>query len=280
MLRNIAFLLLWVMVFFVSCEQIQLKSADQESFILNSARTGQDYEITVLLPPDYDAARTYPSVYLIDGHWHYLPVAADAKRLMGKGDIREIILVGIAYAGLPPNTLGGYQKISDLRIDDLTMQKNEESAERGGKAPEFRAFLAETLIPEVESRYSTSSSERTLMGHSLGGYFGLWEMFTHPDSALFENIEAGSPALWWADGFLMAEEERIHSEDIALPFNLHTTMGELETVVWNTFFDEFEERMNAHQHEGLSFIFERYPKGHSANAEKGFEEGLKYFFGN
>ncbi len=261
-----------------SCESLVLRSAEQESFQLDSPQTGQSYEITVLLPPDYSESQSYPTVYLIDGHWHYPNVAADAKQLMEKDKIRDILLVGIAYAGINPKSLSGWGSISEIRIDDLTSVKNKEEDVLGGKAAAFRSFLKEDLIPEVEARYASAASERTLMGHSLGGYFGFWEMFTFPDSSLFVNIEAGSPALWWGDGHLMADELLLHEAGTSLPFNLHTTMGSLESVTWNTFFDEMEERLKAHQPAGLTAVYERYPKGHSANAEVGFKAGLEYFF--
>lgn len=263
-----------------SCENLTLRSAEQESFTLSSSQTGHSYEMTVLLPPNYSETSNYPSVYLVDGHWHYPNVAADAKQFMEKGEIRDVIIIGIAYAGINAKTLGGYGEISRLRVGDLTATPNNADDTRGGNAEAFRAFIKEDLIPAVEDRYATDSSERTLMGHSLGGYFGFWEMLTFNDSSLFVNIEAGSPALWWTDGRLLDDEMAIYEAGTPLPFNLHTTMGTIESVSWNAFFDEMEERINTHQHEGLTAVFERYPKGHAANAEVGFREGLLYFFGN
>jgi predicted alpha/beta superfamily hydrolase len=278
MLRN-AFLLCCLGLCFHGCERITLASATEERLVLDSSFTDYTYEITVLLPPGYQADQNYPSVYLLDGHWHYPDVAADAQRLMEKGEIRDLILVGIAYHDIPPNTLSGYARIYDIRIDDFTFPKNETEAEWGGKAADFRRFLGEELIPEVESRYATSATERTLMGHSLGGYFGFWEMFTHRDRSLFQNVEASSPALWWADGYLLDQEAALDSSEASLPFDLHTNMGQLESVTWNTFFDEMEARFEAADRPELTYTFERYPYGHTAMAEEGFCAGLRYFFG-
>jgi predicted alpha/beta superfamily hydrolase len=273
--------LLLLLSLLAGCDRLTLRSAEQESFRLSSAQTGQDYEISVLLPPDYDETASYPTVYLIDGHWHFGHAAADAQRMMEKGDIRDVLLVGIAYADLRGNGLQGYARISELRIDDLTFPKNVDTASLGGKAFEFRAFIKDDLIPSIEDRYAASSEERTLMGHSLGGYFGIWEMFTFADTAsLFVNIESGSPALWWADGYLLEEAERLQQAGTSLPFRLHTTMGSLESVTWNTFFDEFEARLQDYAFPGLSWTSERYAEGHTATASTGFEAGLLYFFGN
>jgi len=278
-MKKIIWLFGALLLFATACENLTLRSAEQESFELASDQTGQSYEISILLPPNYDETASYPSVYLLDGHWHYPHVAADAQQLMEKGEIDDVIIVGIAFAGIDEKTLGGFAEISRLRIDDLTFPKNREVDTLGGEAFAFRAFIKDDLIPEVEARYATSADDWTLMGHSLGGYFGFWEMFTYPDSSLFVNIEAGSPALWWADGALLEKENEIFEAGTPLPFDLHTTMGTVESVTWNAFFDEMEDRINDNNHPGLRSVFERYPRGHAANAEVGFRAGLKYFFG-
>lgn len=279
--RFMKYILPWpaLILLLFGCEQLTLSSVDEPTFVIESVNTGYAYEMTVLLPPDYDEGQLYPTVYLVDGHWHYSNVAADALRMMRRDQIRDVILVGVAYADIPPNTLGGFGEISQIRIDDFTFPKNVETDTLGGLSFEFREFFKEELIPEVERRYSTSADERTLMGHSLGGYFGYWEMFTFSDSSLFQYVEAGSPALWWADGYLLGVADSLAAQNQALPFRLHTTMGKLESVVWNTFFDELEERFTESEPEGLIYSFERYPYGHSAMAEVGFREGLLYFFG-
>ena len=75
-----------------------LQGVEEEVFQLSSSDTGYEYEITVLLPPNYDDSQTYPSVYLLDGHWHYPHAAADAQRMMNAGEIEPILLISIAYA--------------------------------------------------------------------------------------------------------------------------------------------------------------------------------------
>jgi len=250
-----------------------------EEFEIASANTGQDYRIEILRPNPLDAGRTYPFVFLIDGHWHFPAVGQSLRRLHRNEELEPIVLVSIAFAGLNPNGLEGYSRISELRIDDLTSVKNSSESEFGGKSQAFRDFIQFELLPRVQADYPENPQERTLMGHSLGGYFGLWNMLIFEDSSrLFPNIHAGSPALWWADGHLMEVEAQRAESLNDLPVDLHTTMGSLESVVWNTFFDEFEERMNSRDYESFSHSFERYPRGHSANAAPGFEEALKYFF--
>lgn len=251
----------------------------EEKFSIDSGNTGQSYEMTIYRPSQLDANQQHPFVFLLDGHWHYNQVLKDLQALQSSGGAADIILVGIAYEGLNPNGLAGYGRISELRVDDFTATKNNPEDQLGGKSVAFRDFIKDELLPELQSKYPEDPSQRTVMGHSLGGYFGVWEMFTYSDSSLFKNVHAGSPALWWDDGDLMSLEENFAGNGSrVLPFHFHTTMGTMETVVWNTFFDEFEERLGDRNYDELEYVFERYPRGHAANAEPGFASALNIFF--
>lgn len=274
--------LLWLgflIPLFWSCTTQNLDTYTEEKFSISSTYTGQSYEMTVLRPTQFEPNTLYPIIFLLDGHWHYNQVSKDLLDFQEEGIAENVILVGIAYEGLNPNGLEGYGRISELRIDDFTFTKNQPSDTYGGKSEAFRNFLENELLPELQSRYPEDPSERTLMGHSLGGYFGVWEMFTYPENSLFKNIHAGSPALWWDDGYLMNQErEYAASGPGELDFSFHSSMGSMESVVWNTFFDEFEARIDSQQYPGLEYQFERYPKGHAANAEPGFYDALGTFF--
>ncbi|MCI4667232.1 MAG: alpha/beta hydrolase-fold protein [Bacteroidia bacterium] len=272
-------LILFLVPLLWSCTSEDLDSYTEDVFSITSGFTEQNYEITVLRPVQLDPTKEYPLVFLLDGHWHYPQVSKDVEKMYRAGDISQVILVGIAYEGLNPNGLAGYSRISELRIDDFTFPKNNDGDEFGGKAENFRNFLEKELLVKLQQDYPEDASERTVMGHSLGGYYGIWEMLTNSDSSIFRNVEAGSPALWWADGFLTALTADLAAQNSAsLPFDLHTTMGTLESVTWNAFFDDFEGRLMDRNFENLTYKFERYPRGHAANAEVGFREGIKYFF--
>ncbi|MEM6270653.1 MAG: alpha/beta hydrolase-fold protein [Bacteroidota bacterium] len=262
----------------VSCQDTEFQ-ATEEVFALRSLHTGRDYEMTVLLPPGYSTTQTYPTVYLLDGYWHYPGVAAFARRQMEKSNLEPLILVGVGYAGIKANTLSGVDSIFRVRVFDLTYPTEDDSSSIPGTAFDFRRFLKDELIPEVENRYATSAADRTLMGHSLGGYFAIWEMLTFAEQPLFRNFAAGSPALFWAEGFLLDREAEVFNAGTPLPFRLHTTMGSLESVMWNTWFDEFEARLQSRNRTDLDVTFVRLPQGHTATAETSFEDGLQHFFG-
>lgn len=64
-----------------------------------SAINGNDYELFVFLPSDYDTTtKKYPVLYLLDGNAWQAAYAAIQRITLG-GDMPHIILVGVGYQG-------------------------------------------------------------------------------------------------------------------------------------------------------------------------------------
>jgi hypothetical protein len=53
------------------------------------------------------------------------------------------------------------------------------------------AIQREELIPHIDAKYRNQTTGRTLLGHSLGGFFTLYTMFQTG------NDPAGRLAAWW-----------------------------------------------------------------------------------
>jgi predicted alpha/beta superfamily hydrolase len=51
-------------------------------------------------------------------------------------------------------------------------------AKGSGEGPKFLAFLKSELIPLIEANYRADPARRILGGHSFGGLFTLYAMFT------------------------------------------------------------------------------------------------------
>jgi uncharacterized protein len=58
-------------------------------------------------------------------------------------------------------------------------------------AQEFLQFIRDELIPFVDSRYPTLPAENNYFGFASGGAFGLYTLFTRPDT--FKRYILGSP---------------------------------------------------------------------------------------
>ncbi len=266
-------LILLFTISLIACKKESFKPKAENIYELTSVHTAQKYEVKVLLPKDYNPNNNYPIVYLLDGYYHFADVSKSIKK---DKNLNDIILVGIFYKDFPFST-NNLNQIEELRENDLTFPKNTEpSGEKtGGGAPEFYAFISTELIPFIENEFSVDSTERTLMGHSLGGYFVLWQMLEHEENSPFTNLVALSPSVWWSDLYLLQDENV--AEDLYLPNRLYLGVAEHEGLEMNVLIENLNSQLIKHEEaQGLNILFERYSGGHLHSARKGFYNGLKY----
>ena len=141
----------------------------------------------------------YPVVYLLDGDAHFSSVVGMIQQLStinGNTLCPEMIVVGI------PNT----DRMRDLTpthvreyFGDTTFFKT------SGGGENFTKFIADELIPYIDSHYPTTPY-RTMIGHSLGGLMVVNTIVYHPE--LFANYLAIDPSLHW-DARKLSKEAQI-----------------------------------------------------------------------
>jgi uncharacterized protein len=174
---------------------------------LHSPETGRTYQLWVEPPGRYDRSgdHRYPVVLCLDAPWTF-GVACDAFRLLPlSGELPEAIVVGVAHDG--PDLSAVIQE----RAKDFTPTAADAPRGTGvrvpaaelGRAADFRAFLASTVLPLVEGRYRTDG-DRTLVGHSFSGLFGLTWLLGEPTA--FDRWVLASPSVWWDDRHVFAVE--------------------------------------------------------------------------
>ncbi|WP_255474816.1 alpha/beta hydrolase [Pusillimonas sp. ANT_WB101] len=73
----------------------------------------------------------------------------------------------------------------------------------GGGADIFLHFIISQIKPLVRERAAINPDREYLWGHSYGGLFTLYTLFTQPDA--FSRYIAGDPSAWWHDGALMRD---------------------------------------------------------------------------
>ena len=156
--------------------------------VLNSQILGESREIYVQLPSSYDpyGDRKYPVAYILDGDV-MLPTLINVHESYFGGFMPEMILVGIANKE---------HRTRDLTIPLInTADRMPPNFEHGG-ADQFLEFIAEEVIPYIESNYAVTAY-RTLIGHSYGGQFTINALLKAPE--LFTNYLAIDPSLDWDD---------------------------------------------------------------------------------
>lgn len=155
--------------------------------------------VIVYLPPSYsdESDERFPVLYMHDGQnvfdratsflgieWE---VDETAERLIGSGEIRPLIVVGV-YNG--PDRVGEYTQVPD-------------PDRGGGGADKYGRFLVEELKPFIDANYRTlTDRENTgVAGSSLGGLVSIYFAFSLEDT--FSRIGVVSPAVFWADDHIV-----------------------------------------------------------------------------
>ena len=174
-------------------DQVNLDGSEQ--WLMKSAE-GRDYRIMVSLPEgDVPYTGGYPVVYLLDGN-AYFPAFHAAKRAQKQW--RKAVIVAIGYPSSTP--LDFERRAFDLSPPQLP-ERNDPP--QGGQDL-FLDFIEQRLMPRVNQRFKVDQDQVSLVGHSFGGMFGIYALFTRPQ--LFQHVVAISPSLWWRDRYLLEHE--------------------------------------------------------------------------
>ncbi|MBE2183146.1 MAG: alpha/beta hydrolase [Anaerolineae bacterium] len=218
----------------------------------------RDYQILVGLPENYsssDPNRRYSVVYVLDANYYFGAVTDFIRVENLVQELPNLIVVGIGY---PQNPLGE-------RITDMLENPDQ-----------FLAFIGNELIPFIDSHYQTDASpaERTLIGHSLGGQFVLYSLFSNPE--LFSRYVAASPGSpgWDTIIPLEADFSNDHSE---LPVSLFMSSGEEEQI--RSLIEDMFATIQSRDYDELEatyFIIENAT--HGSSAIPAITYGLRYVY--
>jgi len=217
----------------------QAKLLFTEVHLLKSKEIGQDFVVSVALPPSYfdKPKQDYPTVYLLDADW-YFGMVTETVRIMHRCDsFPEVIVVGIGYPHDESSLEQAFQETVRLRARDLTPVKDEKAekntnewlqrddvATGGGNL--FLRFIQDQLMSFVENQYRVSTSNKTIVGHSFGGLFVLFALFHQ--TQLFNNYVAASPSLWYGNQITFDYERSFSEKNENLPVQLYLAAGMLE----------------------------------------------------
>jgi predicted alpha/beta superfamily hydrolase len=151
----------------------------------------EERRLQIQLPAEYKSGseQKYQVLYLLDGEWNaelFQQAQAWSRQL---GFTSPIIMVGVDNS---------YPNNVNQRFRDLTPTSAGQNGAGGG--PKLLAFLKDELIPYINKKYPSNGSN-ILWGHSLGGLFVLYTLFTEPQ--LFDAYIAADPSIWWDHGFLI-----------------------------------------------------------------------------
>jgi predicted alpha/beta superfamily hydrolase len=260
-------LLLLPMMLFQSCTKDKLdKLGTNTSFEMTSANTETDYVISVFYPDDAFPTTPVPVLLVLDGFWYGDMTAGIMNELLEEGSMPKCLMVSIDYVGG-----GGSYK----RYTDLVYPHPSSTEERKGDL--FYKFLTEELMPNIEANYATDTTRRTLLGHSLGGYFAIHSMFDHAGDQFFKNRVAASCSIGFDDNVLMVLELEASNILNDIDQNLFIGCG---TIVGSSpvMHQELFNRLSSRNYPHLKVDFGAYPKTHGSDSYPTFKNGLRHVF--
>ncbi len=133
---------------------VLINTITAQEIVLKSKELNTDRKITVYLPSSYDPARTYPTIYVLDGERIGSSVFGINEYLATCERTMPAIVVAIHQ--------------DTLRWADCNY--NAETSELKASGKRFKAFLLNEIRPLVDSLFSTSSYS-ILAGHSFTATF-------------------------------------------------------------------------------------------------------------
>jgi hypothetical protein len=169
---------------------------DTQTIAFTSEHTGQDYRLSVALPASYNTSeQSYPVLYLLDPVASFLSVTEFVRFMawVPGNQLPELIVVGIGYP-----------------TDDINETLGPRERDYHYFKSQFMEFVSEELFPLIDSTYRTDSTDRALVGFSLGGEFVFYTLVSKPELfnryiAIGSLSQEGLPSLLLRDDVAFRE---------------------------------------------------------------------------
>jgi predicted alpha/beta superfamily hydrolase len=197
-------------------------------FDLRDRVTGDIRRLFLWVPPGKAPASGWPALWLLDGN-AVIGTAVDAMRAQAFWPTGTNLGWGVLIAvGYPTDdAYDSFRRSWDLGPPPGQVYPPftpDGPKVRTGGGAEMARFLLEDVRSFVERRTPLDPQRQSLFGHSFGGLFALWLMFTRPDA--FASWIAASPAITWEDSFLLDHLKRFDAD--GRPLRVHLSAGEWE----------------------------------------------------
>lgn len=227
--------ILAALVLLTACHQTsepQKKGAElQADYALYSNSVKDSFYISLQLPLEYASAKdkNYPVAYLTDGNFFGPMLGPILHQYEKAGLLPPLILASIHYPS--------FEAMDSLRVRDYlypaSIPSDEMQAVGGGQR--FYQFITQELIPKIDSSYRTLSSNRTLLGHSFGGYFSLLALSEQIKNSRrdFDGFVSASPTIWYNDFYMKQLDSLSKSASSADSLHVFLSVGADEEPQWS-----------------------------------------------
>lgn len=191
----------------------------------------QPHRIFLYRPDKPAPLEGWPILYLTDGNACFA-TSVDALKVQASypngTNVNEGVIVAIGYPTDEP--YDPLRRSWDLspppgRVYPPFYPDTPDVKTGGGSR--FLVLIEDELKPWIEQQVPIDQSRQALFGHSFGGLFALFMLFSKPQA--FTRWIAASPAIYWEDANILSlEKEFLDSLDAPLDIELHLSAGEYE----------------------------------------------------
>ncbi len=240
-------------------QQIQDPIPVHDSLKIASTIVGETRIINVWTPPGYaEGTDSFPVLYMADGGTKedFPHIANTLAELIAAKKIMPTILVGIE------NT----QRRRDLS-PPTTVATDKEIAPVVGGSTNFRNFIKEELMPEIEKQYRATAT-KGIIGESLSGLFVMETFFLHPD--MFDYYIAFDPSLWWNDHDLVRQAKEHFAKMPQTPKRLWFAGSDAEDI--HVYTQLLEKELGAAKLPNLRWKYSDEPKEQHQTIFRGTKE--------
>lgn len=207
---------------------------------VRSERFDYDHAVTIALPATYYAHpdRSYPVLWVLDDPLMTRNAIATVDLLVSGNMIPELIVIGVGspseegLAGVGKRIIEFSPPGEGFAGPGLKSQAFRSVAplpEYPHRADEFLSFLGDELRPSLAAEFRFAD-DHILHGHSLGGLFAGYALFSRPE--LFDRMIIGSPALSNVNDAVFKLEEEYSTAHSALEIDLFVGAGGEEGNEW------------------------------------------------
>ena len=240
-----------------------------EQWMMRSRAENRTYRLIVAQPEGAPPPSGYPIIYLLDGN-SVFGTMAEAVRLQcrrpDKTGVVPAIIVGIGYETDGPYAPDRFYDYTPVPTTEYRHKSDGTALPEQGGAAAFLQFIEEELKPQIESEFQIDRNRQTIFGHSLGGLFTLYALFTKPGA--FQYYIAGSPSIHWNKQYLLEQEQKFTARVKEEPVNVQLLLGvgELEKSHVSRNCDsarELSERLSALSSRGVGAVYKEFEdEGH------------------
>lgn len=188
---------------------------------------GTRRRVFIACPDTPPPASGFPVLFVLDGNALFPLLAQQMHLLTARPESEPFnppLIVGLGYPGEAPYN-------QDARAADYTLTRIESGGIEKPGAAHFLDFITERVAPLLRTHLHIDSTQITLFGHSYGGLFTLYALFSQ--ISLFRHFVAASPSLWWGNGAIFPLRDRFLAKvdkdpSLAPKHTLIITAGGLE----------------------------------------------------